>query len=212
MSGREPSRRVLVGVAVAVAALLWLVPLAGELLLPPYLEQRVEDRLTEGGGSASVSIEALPAVRLLARDGDRLGIEGRDLRLDLVEQGRRAWRDIDGFDEVLVRLTDARAGPFDVSAFDLERGAGSDTYRFAMRATVSTDGLAEYAAGAFGAQLSDFAGALGVPTERRVPIDVDLRVKSVDGRPKVVSGKSTVAGFRADLVVEAVAGAIIASL
>jgi hypothetical protein len=46
---------------------------ASQLLVPGLAERGVEDRLTEDGSTASVSLSAFPAVRLLFDDGQALG-------------------------------------------------------------------------------------------------------------------------------------------
>jgi len=178
------------------------------LLLPGYVEHRAEDKLTEGGGSARVSVDALPAVRLLAGDGDRIEIEGSDLRLDLVAQGTKALENLDGFDQVGARLVDLTAGPFDVRTLRLRRPEGADLYRLTLHGEASVRGLADYAAGSIGSALTDLAGSAGFDLGRRVPVDLDLEIASDGGRPRVVSGGSTVAGYPADLVVDALTGAI----
>ena len=46
-------------------------------------EHRIEDRLTDGGGTADVSLDAFPAARLLFGDGTKLSVTGSGLDLDL---------------------------------------------------------------------------------------------------------------------------------
>jgi len=204
--------RALAATAVAVAAALWAAVPASELLLPGHLERRVENRLTARGGSATVSLEAVPALRLLARRGDEVGIEAEQLELELPPQGARIWTRLDGFRRVRIRLQDSRAGPFDLRVLRLEKANGGGLYRLTVDAVVSARSFAGYAGGIVGEGLSDLAGAVGVPVARTLPVDADLRVASDDGRPRVVSGGATVAGFPADLVVHAVAGSITSPL
>src|SRR4051794_41864649 len=60
-----------------VGALVLGVLLVGaQLVLPGYAANRIDDRLTEGGGDVDVSVESLPAVRLIFGDGDRLSVSG----------------------------------------------------------------------------------------------------------------------------------------
>ena len=54
-------------VAVIVVALV-----ATQLVLPPIISGKIEDRLTKDGGTAHASIHALPALRLLFSEGDKL--------------------------------------------------------------------------------------------------------------------------------------------
>ncbi len=55
-----------------IAALV-LIALAGasQFVIPPLAEKRIEDRLTDGGGTATASVSAFPAARLFFGDGDR---------------------------------------------------------------------------------------------------------------------------------------------
>ena len=114
-------------VLIALAVLLVLA-VAGQLAIPPVAENRIEDRLTEGGGTADVSLTAFPAARLLFGDGKELSVSGSGLELDLQEQGTDVFDKLDGFDEVDVSLTQFRAGPFAVASFELTRPAPSAPY------------------------------------------------------------------------------------
>ena len=53
--------------AAVVAGFVVLVAIGTHFLLPPYLENRVEERLEEHGGRAEVELSAVPAIRLLDR-------------------------------------------------------------------------------------------------------------------------------------------------
>ena len=59
-----------------VALALLALAAASQLVIPPIAEHRIEDRLTDGGGTADVSLQAFPAARLLFGDGTRLSITG----------------------------------------------------------------------------------------------------------------------------------------
>jgi hypothetical protein len=72
------------GIIIAGVAVFVLV--ASQVLIPGLGERRVEDRLTEGGGSAEVTLGAFPAARLLFSDGERFEVDARDLELDLEEE------------------------------------------------------------------------------------------------------------------------------
>ena len=121
-------------VAVVLCGLLALVIVASQLALPGIAERRAESRLERNGGTARVSLSALPAARLLLGDGDSLTVKGSGLDLT-PEQRRDALERIDGFDEVSVKLDRLVAGPLDVSSFTMKRGEGEHDFRTRMRAT-----------------------------------------------------------------------------
>jgi hypothetical protein len=200
--------RVAIALAVAVVAVLVLT----QLLLPRYVEGRIETRLTRNGGIADVSIDVLPALRLLAGDGDRLTIRGSGLDLEIESVEPRLWKRLDRFDAVDIRLTAVRTGPLRTEAFFLQRPEGSSTYLIRSRSTVVPAELVGYAAsrflpGAFGGTLSGLAAT--VPGgERAIPLDVDVRIASDDGRPRVVSGSGSFAGIPTALIVELVGSAV----
>lgn len=73
-------------IAVVVGALLVALAVASQIALPRLAERGVEDRLTEGGGVATVSVSAWPAVRLLFDDGARFEVRGSGLDLDVPEE------------------------------------------------------------------------------------------------------------------------------
>ncbi|TMK75973.1 MAG: hypothetical protein E6G48_00220, partial [Actinobacteria bacterium] len=87
-----------------IAALV-LVALFGvsQLVIPPVAEHRIEDRLTDGGGTADVSLQAFPAARLLFGDGTNLSVSGSGLDLGLQQQSN-VFDKLDGFDRVEVSL------------------------------------------------------------------------------------------------------------
>ena len=204
-------------IAVSVAAALLLALVGSQLLLPGYLEDRIEDRLTEEGGSADVSLEALPALRLLAHDGDRIAIEGRDLRMDLRLSDLRArtLEDLDGFDEVELRLRNLVAGPFRLRTFDLVRAEDADSYRLLMTGTTTAGALATYASAQLPGLLAPLAGAATALLQdrgRQIPLDLAAELASDDGRARVVGARATVAGLQVGPLVELLTGAVVAQL
>jgi hypothetical protein len=213
-----PASKTLTRARLMRIALYLLVGLLGvlvvsQLLLPRYVEGRIEKRLTRNGGVADVTVKALPAFRLLAGHGDRLTIRGSDLGLDLEGGEPRLWKRLDRFDAVDIRLRDIRTGPFRTQAFALTRPEHADAYRVSLRSEVSIAELAQYAAsrilpGGLGGALAGLsAGAL--PGSRQpVPIVTDMRIVSDDGRPEVVSGGGTVAGLPVALAVEIIGSAV----
>jgi hypothetical protein len=208
-------RPALIAIAPVLTALV-----ASQFLLPPYLEGRAEDRLTAGGGSASVSLEALPALRLLFEDGETLRVKGRGLRVDPRDgealRFPHLFEKLDGFDEVDLRVVDARIGPIAVRAFSLRRPADRETYRFRTRATTSPRELYSYVAsrvsGSLGGFVAGAADSLLKAEARPIPIELAGELESDGGQPRLISGAGEVAGIRTGPLVEILAAAVITQL
>jgi hypothetical protein len=200
----------------ALVALL-VVLLASQLLLPGFLEGRIENRLTAAGGSANVELSALPALRLLAKDGDRLSIEGRGLsfRLEPSKLRSRSLEDFDGFDEVALHLRRVDAAPFHVEAFDLTRVNGGGPYRLRIDGATSAGALVAYGLDRLGALLAvpraGLTGPLGAE-QGRVPFAIEGDLESDDGRPRVVGARGTVAGLPVGPLVELLAATILSKV
>ncbi len=204
--------RLLIGTGLAVLGALALT----QLLLPRYVERRTEERLTEAGGAADVSVSAFPAVRLLRSDGDRIRVRSERLAIELGDDREPVLERLDGFDEVDVEVRDLRAGPFTGQTFRLTRAGGSETYALRLSATVTARGLSEYAAatlgGGLGALVMGLSSQLLAPDGAPIPIELDAELASRDGRAELVSGGGTVAGVPAGPLAEALAGAVAARL
>ncbi len=198
-----------------ITALALLVLLgASQILIPPLAEHRIEDRLTSGGGSAEVALEAVPAARLLFADGKRISVSGTGLDLRLQQQTDVLGK-LDGFDEVDVRLTDFRAGPFSVASFDLARSGSSAPYELVSSSRTTPGELAQFGAAQFGLPggplLRYFAGqAFG--GNQPIPIRLDMSLRSDNGRIVVVSGGGTVAGFPTGPLAQLITSAIVIQL
>jgi hypothetical protein len=200
-------RRIALIVSLAVVVVL----VAAQVVLPPLAENRVEDRLTEGGGTAEVSIDAFPAARLLLGDGDGLEVTGNGLDLDL-DQNPEVLKRLDGFDRVDMELADFRVGPFEVDDFVLSRD-GSGPYTLLSSSTTTAVDLIQYTAGEFGAGVWPLLELTGLEaTQRPIPIELDLEMESDDGRVQVVSGGGTVAGYPIDTLAELITSAIVVRL
>jgi hypothetical protein len=198
-----------------VAGAVVFVLVASQVLIPSLGERRVEDRLTEGGGSAEVTLGAFPAVRLLFSDGERFEVDARDLDLDLDEEVEVFDR-LDGFSTVDVSIEDSVAGPFELESFHLTRD-GQGPYRVVADGATTAGGLAEAGLEAVelpGESLADviFGGLLDDVDETAVPVDLDLEVSSEDGRVRVVSGGGTVAGFETGPLAQLITSAIVVQL
>src|SRR5436190_18786982 len=110
-------RRVLL---IGTGIVIFLLVLS-QVFLPLYLEGRVEDRLTKNGGSADVTLSALPALTLLADSGSEAKVRGHGLTLDVNEAGNKPLDNLDGFDKVDVDVTNSTAGPVHVRDATLKR-------------------------------------------------------------------------------------------
>ena len=194
-------RRLVIGLVAGLA----LVLAGTQLLLPPYIEDRVEDRLTERGGGADVDVGAVPALRLLAHHGHRFRLRGHDLRLDPSGEGIKR---LDGFDEVDVQLEASLIGPIHADRVELDRGGEDAPYRVRASGTTSGRELAEYAAGPL-AGLA--AGALPL-SDRQLPFSLDTELRSEDGRLEAGGTDLTVAGVPAGPIADLLVGAVAASL
>jgi hypothetical protein len=193
-------------------AALALVALVGvsQLVVPPVAEHRIEDRLTDGGGTADVSLQAFPAARLLFGDGTKLSVTGSGLDLGLRQQGN-VFDKLDGFDRVDVSLTEFRAGPFAVANFDLTRPAPSAPYHLVSSSRTRPGDLAQYGAaqlGLPGGPLLRFFADQALGGNRPVPINVDMELRSDGGRVVVVSGGGTIAGYPTGPLAELITSAI----
>ena len=192
-------------------AVIGVVLVVLQVGLPVYLEGRVEDRLTEDGGTAQVDLDAIPSPRLLAEDGDNLRVRGGGYRLPLAEREEKVFERVDGFDDVDVDLSSFSVGPFAVDRFRLTRDGGAD-FEMRLQASASGGELAEYAGGELGGALGELIARIGsglVPgSDFPIPVSLDATLKSRDGRPRVKQVEGTVAGLPAGPLAEAIAGAI----
>ena len=199
---------VLISLAVLVA-----LAAVSQLVIPPLAENRIEDRLTDAGGSADVSLSAFPAARLLFDDGEEVSVSGSGLDLPL-EQQDDVFEKLDGFDRVDVSLTEFQAGPLAVTSFDLTRPAPSAPYHLVSSSRTTPGDLAQYGASRLGLIGGPLLGAIaaGATGNRPVPIDLEMELRSNDGRVVVVSDDSKVAGFPTGPLAELITAAIVVRL
>jgi hypothetical protein len=201
----------LIGIALLILTALLV---GAQLFLTGVGERRIEDRLTENGGAADVTLSATPAARLLLGDGDRIDVRGSDLDLDLETEDPEVLDRLDGFDEVNVDLSDFRAGPFDVLSFELTRD-GDGPYSVRSTSATTAADLVDYGADALGLAggplLRFFAGRAPLGS-RPIPIKVDMEMESDDGRISIVSGSGTVAGYPTGPLAQFITAAIVVRL
>jgi hypothetical protein len=200
------------GIIVAGAVVFVLV--ASQVLVPSLAAREVESRLTEGGGSADVTLGAVPALRLLVGDGERFEVEARDLELEL-DQEVEVFDRLDGFGIVEISLTDSRAGPIELSTFELTRD-GSGPYTLSSVGEASPADLVDFGiddldlpgGGLVGQALDTLFGTSDVA----LPIELEMQVASKDGRVEVIEGDAEVAGVPAGPLAEMIAATVVSRL
>jgi hypothetical protein len=197
-------------IVVVLLAVVVVAMISAQLFLPGAAE-----RLERNGGTAHVSLSALPALRLLFGEGDALTVKGSGLRLQPEARSRTLER-LDAFDKVSVRLDRMIAGPLDLSSFTLDRAEGQRNYRTSLSGTTSAAKIGNFlgseAGGAFGGLLGGLAGGSLPGGDAAVPLSMDAVIASHGGRAEVVSARGSVAGVPAGLVAELVASAVAAQL
>ena len=84
-----------------------------------------------------MTIEAVPAVRLLFDDGDKLDVRAREVNIPIDDIQGKSFKELDGFTEVDVRLALSRVGPFFAERVAIVRGEVGDLYAFDFRGSTS---------------------------------------------------------------------------
>jgi hypothetical protein len=203
-------RMAILGIA-AAAVIILLV--AVQLVLPPLVEKRVEHELTKHGGHARVHLSALPAPRLLFKEGDSLKVRATGLVTNgSANPGSGGLSELDGFDSVDVQVIGMHVGPLTIARLSLERPTAGEPYTATVQATVTGSALATYAGSQIGGGLGGFLGGLagtampGSGTE--IPIDLTATLESRDGHVDATSVNGSVAGLPAGPFVAALAAAL----
>jgi hypothetical protein len=197
----------------AVAAALLILLTAIQLALPPIVAHRVESELTKHGGHARVHLSALPAPRLLFKEGDSLKVRATGLVTPAPDPSSTGTlADLDGFDSVDIQVIGMHAGPLTISRLTLQRDDAQQPYRATVQATVTGADLAAYAGSAIGGGIGGFLGGLagtampGSGTE--IPVDLGATLVSDGGRVRATTVSGSVAGVPAGPFVEALAAAL----
>jgi hypothetical protein len=204
-------------VRIALVALAALVVLAAaaQLVVPGLIEGRIEDRLTEGGGSADASIDAFPAALLLAGDGDSIEVTGSGLELDLdADREPEVFKRLDGFDRVDLDLRDFRAGPFELESFVLTRD-GPGPYSLQSSSTTTGAALLQFGAselGVPGSSLIPLITGDEPQANAPIPIELDMELESEGGRILVTEGGGEIAGYPTGPFAELITAAIVVRL
>lgn len=201
---------------ISAAALVLVASLVAlQIAIPRIAAAQIRNRLTERGGSASVTVQALPASRLLREQGDRLVVRGQGLAIGLAGNPESpepaGLSTLDGFAEVDIELVDFRTGPFAVAAFVLRRSGGG-SYAMAAQATTTAaelmrpgrERISSLPAGSLLASIA--AAAPGAGRELTVAVQVELL--SEDGTLRVVAGGGSLAGYPAGPIATLIAAAV----
>jgi hypothetical protein len=197
----------------AALALLVIGLVATQIFLPRIGENQVEDRLTKDGGTASVSIDAVPAIRLLFDDGDRLDVVAEEVNIPIDDIQGKSFKELDGFNAVDVRLALSKVGPFFAERVTITRGEGDELYGFTFRGSTSAAEVGEFALAGLPPLLRSALTALaGRAGERDFPIRLDVDLRSQNGTARLVGGTGTLAGLPLGGFALGIAGAIIARI
>lgn len=201
-------------IAAILAAAVVLLLVVTQLFLPGIGEGAIEDRLTEGGGVADVSLGAIPAARLLWGDGDRIAIAATGLDLDLDEPDPDAFENLDRFGDVEVVVSDSRVGPVEIETFLLTRD-GDEEYSLESRGASSVADLAEFFAAEGELPGADIVGGIIGATGiggADIDVELDMKLESDEGRVQVVDGGGEVAGIPTGPLAELITQAILVRL
>jgi hypothetical protein len=187
---------------------------ASQILVPGLGERRIEDRLTAGGGTADVTLGAVPAARLLWGHGERLQVSANDLDI-AVTPGDPVFDRLDGFGIVDVLITNSKAGPLHIDRFELTRD-GSGPYHLALGGETSPADLVHYGLDHVDLPGTSLAGAifdqLFGPVDTTVPVRMDMQLASNDGRVEVTSGGGSVGGIPTGHLAELITSAVVVRL
>ena len=159
-----------------------------------------------------MSLEALPALRLLAHDGDRIAIDGRDLCMDLQAVGP-ARSDAEGPGRVRrgrVAAAQPRGWAFPASDVRASCARRMPTrYRLRMMGSTSAGAVVAYGSAQLPGLLAPLVGSAAAALQGRgqIPLDFTAVLASDDGRARVVGARATVAGLQVGPLVELLTGA-----
>ena len=201
---------------VTVVVVIAILALLAQIAIPAYVSSRVEDRLTENGGSAQVEVHAFPATKVLGGGGDRIEVRGEKLRFDVPSADEDVFGRLDEFDEVDTELTDFRVGPFAVARFELKRDAQGEPYQLVIQASSTARELTEFAGSTVAGPLGEFIGGIGgrmLPfDDEAVPVNIEAQVESRNGQAEVIESSGDVAGVPAGPVADAITSAVVSAL
>jgi hypothetical protein len=200
-------------IGIVALVLLGLLGIS-QLVIPPIIESRISDRLTAAGGSAHVSVSALPAIRLLFGEGSRIEVTGSGLNLTSQSESGTVFSNLDGYDNVNVNLDHFHAGPFQMGSFELTRSGPEAEYHLVAQGRTTPTDLASYGTSQLGLPGGPLLSYLGgkVLGQDFIPINLDMNVQSDGGRVMVTSGGGTIAGLPTGPLAELITSVVVVKL
>src|SRR3954449_4347364 len=172
------------GLAIRLGSVLLALLVISQFAIPPFVENRVEDRLTEHGGTATVDMSAIPSLRLLFGRGDDLSIRAKGLSVNLDASQKDVFKQLDDFNDVTIAVSDSRAGPFTVRSFWIH-GSGDHSYDVIVAGDGTAGDVARYAgtrlAGGFGQALAGVAASALGTAGRPIPFNARMKVDTSGG-------------------------------
>jgi hypothetical protein len=200
---------------IRLGSALVLLLVISQFALPPYLEHRVANRLTEHGGKADVQLSAIPAARLLFGDGGNLQIRASGLSVDLQPGQKDVFAHLDDFGDVTIAVSDSRAGPFTVSSFWVNRKA-DHSYDVIVSGNATAGDVARYAGGrlggGFGEALAGLAAGVLGGAAGPIPFDARMEIDTGGGSVQARAVTGEVAGLPAGPLAQIVANALLGAL
>jgi hypothetical protein len=204
-------QRLAIRLAIALAALL----IASQFVLPPIAENRLEGSVTEHGGTAKAELSAIPALELLFKHGDKLGLTASNLSVDLKQNQQDVFKQLDNFGQVDITITDSRAGPFSVKHFHVKK-SGKNTYDVAIAGDGTAGDVARYAGsrlgGGFGQALAGLATSALSGFDTPIPFNATMQVDSSGETPTAQHVEGQVAGLPAGALTQVVANALLSGI
>jgi hypothetical protein len=204
-------QRLAIRLAIALAALL----IASQFVLPPIAENRLEGGVTKHGGTAKAELSAIPALELLFKHGDKLGLTASNLSVDLERNQQDVFKQLDNFGQVDITITDSRAGPFSVKHFHVTK-SGQHTYDVAIAGDGTAGDVARYAGsrlgGGFGQALAGLATSALSGFDRPIPFDATMQVDSSGETPTAQNVEGQIAGLPAGALTQVVANALLSGI
>jgi hypothetical protein len=204
-------QRFAIRLAIALAALL----IVSQFVIPPIAENHLEGSVTEHGGTAKADLSAIPALELLFKHGDKLGLTASNLSVDLNQNQSDVFNQLDNFSQVDITITDSRAGPFTVSHFHVKK-TGQHEYDLALAGNGTAGDVARYAGsrlgGTFGQALAGLAASALGGFDKPVPFDATMQVDTSGDTPVARNVDGQIAGLPAAPLAQVVANALLSGI
>jgi hypothetical protein len=204
-------RRFAIRLAIALAVLLVVT----QFVLPPIAENRVEDGVTQHGGTAKAELSAIPALELLFKHGDTFKLNASGLSVDLKQNQSDVFNQLDDFAEVNIAVTNSRAGPFTVNDFRVKK-TGQHQFDVAISGNGTAGDVARYAGsrlgGGFGQALAGLAVSAIGGFNRPIPFDATMQIDTSGSAPVARNVEGQVAGLPGGPLAQVVANALLSGI